>query len=261
MSCFLKYWAERGPRAQALLARILDLDSELARGSDPTAVHRHYCQLLVGVSESCIEEHGRQWAKLMTANNPLFASLRRAARASFSESAEVHLVSDTLGGVAVALMRELGADTVISTRAIVDDRGRLTGEIAGPVVKGGEGGTLGQFAISRHLNLSQCHAWGICFGDLPVLDSVGYPGVIDPDPLIRSIALAEGWAVAVSAEPTPRMTVTGLHSWMHESSLRSASRSDRHSFREENPSADTGQPLRCACNFWRSAIRDTASTR
>ncbi|CAA9446028.1 MAG: hypothetical protein AVDCRST_MAG66-4613 [uncultured Pseudonocardia sp.] len=210
LSCFLKFWAERGPSARALLGRISDLDSELARGTDPTAVHRHYCQLLAGVPESCIEEHGRQWAELMAATSPLFSSLRRAARAPLRGSAGVHLVSDTLGGVAVALMRELGADTVISTRAVVDDRGRLTGEIAGPVVKGGQDGTLRQFADARHLDLSQSRAWGICFGDLPVLESVGYPGVVDPDPSLRSIAHAEGWPVAVSAELT--QTVNGARS-------------------------------------------------
>ena len=55
-------------------------------------------------------------------------------------------------------------------------------------------------------------------------------------------------------EPTQTTNMTGLRSWVRGSSLRSASGSERQSWRAENAPAPMVRPVRSACRCWRSTI-------
>ena len=61
-------------------------------------------------------------------------------------------------------------------------------------------------------------------------------------------------SAVTTTEPTQTTNMTGLRSWVRGSSLRSASGSERHSWRAENAPAPMVRPVRSACWCWRSTI-------
>jgi len=134
MFCFLKDWAARAvARCVPLLATVAELDSELMRGADPVAVHRRYCRLLAGVPATRVAENGKRWAAGAAAGSPV-ADLLRDAVTDPRRRSGAYLISDAVDIVASSVMRVLGACDVLATRALIDDRGLLTVEVADPVV-------------------------------------------------------------------------------------------------------------------------------
>lgn len=170
MSCFLKHWASRHARRVALLAAVAELDGELMRGTDPVAVHRRYGRLLAGESAALLTEEGTRWAAEVTTDNPV-AELLYDAATDFRRRSDAYLVSDVVDLVASSMMRRLGACDVLATRALVDNRGQLTGEVSDPVVGVHRTAALQRFAASRSLNLERAFVLGVAHSDLRMLDN------------------------------------------------------------------------------------------
>jgi HAD superfamily hydrolase (TIGR01490 family) len=96
----------------------------------------------------------------------------------------------------------LGVTDVIATRMGIVD-GRYSGEVefyaAGPNKV--EGVTA--LAKERGYDLAQCYAYSDSSSDLPLLECVGHPTVVNPDRLLRRTATEEGWPVLEFRHPVP----------------------------------------------------------
>jgi putative phosphoserine phosphatase / 1-acylglycerol-3-phosphate O-acyltransferase len=91
------------------------------------------------------------------------------------------------------LAEALGFDGVIATR-YGDDDGRYTGSIEGSFVWGsGKRAAVGQWAADHGVRLSDSHAYSDSFFDLPLLNAVGHPHPVNPDPRLVAVALARRW--------------------------------------------------------------------
>lgn len=107
---------------------------------------------------------------------------------------------------------ELGFDDVLCNRFEVDDAGAHTGRTVGHLCFGaGKLGYAEAYARQREVSLADCWFYTDSFSDLPVLERVGHPVVVNPDPRLRREAERRGWPVewwgeALSgAEPVPPM--------------------------------------------------------
>ncbi len=96
----------------------------------------------------------------------------------------------------------LGITDVIATRMSIVD-GRYSGEVefyaAGPSkVLGVE-----ELAAARGYDLAECYAYSDSSSDLPLLESVGHPSVVNPDRSLRRAAAENSWPVLEFRNPIP----------------------------------------------------------
>ena len=103
---------------------------------------------------------------------------------------------------------ELGMDDVLCNRFEVDETGAHTGRPVGTLCFGaGKLGYAEAYARDRAVSLADCWFYTDSFSDLPVLERVGHPVLVNPDPRLRRVAERRGWPVewwgeALSGDPT-----------------------------------------------------------
>jgi alcohol-forming fatty acyl-CoA reductase len=80
-------------------------------------------------------------------------------------------------------------------RLLVED-GRLTGDLAQPPSVGEARSTLvEEYAAANEVDLSVSFAYADAISDLPMLERVGTPVVVNPDPRLSQIADQRGWRI------------------------------------------------------------------
>jgi HAD superfamily hydrolase (TIGR01490 family) len=97
--------------------------------------------------------------------------------------------------LAEPLGADLGIDHLLVTHLVVRE-GRFTGEVVEPVCYGrGKVYWAQRFATEQGLDLARSYFYTDSITDLPVLDRVGHPCVVHPDPRLRRLAQQRGWQV------------------------------------------------------------------
>lgn len=97
--------------------------------------------------------------------------------------------------LAEPLAADLGIEHLLFTELVVD-RGRFTGEVVHPVCYGrGKVHWAARFAAAAGVDLAASYFYTDSITDLPVLERVGHPRVVNPDPLLRRVAQRRGWPV------------------------------------------------------------------
>lgn len=105
------------------------------------------------------------------------------------------IIVSTSGQEMVAPIGDLlGAVTVIATRMRVAD-GFYTGEMEFYAYGEAKAAQVRTLAAERGYSLPHCYAYSDSVTDLPMLEAVGNPRVVNPDRALRRIAQQRGWPV------------------------------------------------------------------
>jgi HAD superfamily hydrolase (TIGR01490 family) len=89
-----------------------------------------------------------------------------------------------------------GLDDFIANRFGTDAAGLLTGEVEKPICYGpGKVACAEAYAAAHGLNLDQSTFYSDSLSDLPMLERVGNPRVVHPDPRLRRVAKTRNWPV------------------------------------------------------------------
>jgi len=97
--------------------------------------------------------------------------------------------------VAAPAERLLGVDGVIGTRMEVVE-GRLTGVPIEPLMEGAEKArVIRELAAAQGVALADCWGYSDSMADLEMLEIVGHPVAVGPDPELRAIAAERGWEI------------------------------------------------------------------
>jgi fatty acyl-CoA reductase len=103
------------------------------------------------------------------------------------------LVTGSFDFIIAPLAEETRADAVIASR-LIESGGRFTGALDGPPIGGEEKATrMRDFAQQRGVDLSRSYAYGDSMADLPMLEAVGFPHVVNPDRGLTATARRRGW--------------------------------------------------------------------
>jgi HAD superfamily hydrolase (TIGR01490 family) len=94
----------------------------------------------------------------------------------------------------------VGADRCIATRMGVAD-GRYTGVIDYYCYGEEKARAAREIAAGRGYRLEDCRAYSDSITDLPLLDAVGHPTVVNPDRALRRVAEQRGWPILTFADP------------------------------------------------------------
>jgi putative phosphoserine phosphatase/1-acylglycerol-3-phosphate O-acyltransferase len=93
------------------------------------------------------------------------------------------------------LARELGVEHVLCTRLAVEG-GLLTGKVEGRTLWGpGKIAAVREFLADRDVDLAASHAYANGDEDVPLLDGVGHPHPVNPQPELAAVASERGWPV------------------------------------------------------------------
>jgi len=106
----------------------------------------------------------------------------------------VYIVSATLQEIVQAIADELGFDGALGTLCEVRD-GAYTGKALRALHAENKATSVRELADSRAFDLAECTAYSDSHTDLPFLEAVGNPVVVNPDRELRRIAVERGWPV------------------------------------------------------------------
>jgi len=86
--------------------------------------------------------------------------------------------------------------TDMLARTLVEENGSFTGALDGPPVGDEEKARLMRHYAAEHdIDLSASYAFGDSIADLPMLETVGHPQVVNPDRTLESVARSRGWPI------------------------------------------------------------------
>lgn len=108
---------------------------------------------------------------------------------------QVWLITATPVEIGELIARRLGATGALAT--VAEQRnGFYTGHLRGEMMHGtAKAEAVAQLARAESLDLRNSYAYGDSINDLPLLESVGHPSAINPDPRLRLHAMNIGWPV------------------------------------------------------------------
>ncbi|CAN3131157.1 HAD-superfamily subfamily IB hydrolase, TIGR01490 [Mycobacterium sp. smrl_JER01] len=113
---------------------------------------------------------------------------------------DVVVVSASGEEIVAPIARALGATHAMATRMVVED-GKYTGEIAFYCYGEGKVEAIRALAEQEGYALEHCYAYSDSITDLPMLETVGHPTVVNPDRALRKEAAARGWPVRTFSKP------------------------------------------------------------
>lgn len=167
--------------------------------------HLGFAQLEDMVAEAIAELAGTRAADIQARTDEFYeqevrALLRTGARAALEEHRGRHdklvLLTSSSHYLSAHVQRDLSLDDVLCNRFEVDAQGRHTGKPLGRICFGqGKVSYAEQYAQSHGQRLADCYFYTDSFSDLPVLELVGHPVAVNPDPRLRRTAVKRGWAV------------------------------------------------------------------
>ncbi|MDZ4234768.1 MAG: HAD-IB family hydrolase [Dietzia sp.] len=113
---------------------------------------------------------------------------------------DVVVVSASGEEIVAPIARALGATHAMATRMVVED-GKYTGEIAFYCYGEGKAEAIRALAAREGYALEHCYAYSDSITDVPMLEAVGHPTVVNPDRTLRREAAARGWPVQTFSKP------------------------------------------------------------
>lgn len=113
---------------------------------------------------------------------------------------DVVVVSASGEEIVAPIARALGATHAMATRMVVED-GKYTGEVGFYCFGEGKVQAIRELAAREGYPLEYCYAYSDSITDLPMLEAVGHPAVVNPDRALRKESAARGWPVLTFTKP------------------------------------------------------------
>jgi HAD superfamily hydrolase (TIGR01490 family) len=123
---------------------------------------------------------------------------------------DVVIISSSGDEVVRPIGEMVGADHVIATRMVVAD-GKYTGEIEYYAYGPHKAQGLRALAEQRGYDLAASYAYSDSITDAPMLEAVGHPFAVNPDKVLRKLAVEKGWSILAFTNAVPlRERLSGL---------------------------------------------------
>ncbi len=132
--------------------------------------------------------------------NEIQAKWRPGARKTIEKHQKqghtIAILSSSSNYMSSLVAKEVGAEEILCNRFEVQE-GVLTGQPIRPLCFGpGKLTHARALAEKMQIELQNCYFYTDSYSDLPVLEEVGYPTVVHPDPRLKKEANRQGWPIA-----------------------------------------------------------------
>jgi len=149
---------------------------------------------LAGQTERDVAEHCRHWYETEVAGYFSDAMLGKVAEHQNAG----HVVALLTGGTRYLndwIAADLGVEHLLASRLEVSE-GRFTGRPDGPLCYGrGKVAHAEEFAAAQGIDLGASWFYTDSITDMPMLEKVGHPVAVSPDPRLRLEAKRRGWLI------------------------------------------------------------------
>ena len=108
---------------------------------------------------------------------------------------EVWLVSSTPGEIVEPFAEILGITGSISSKAMIDENGKFTGEMEFYAVGENKAVAMNEVATDRGINMADSFAYSDSETDIPMLLAVGHPFAVNPDRTLTKVAHENEWPI------------------------------------------------------------------
>lgn len=161
---------------------------------DVEALAERAAAKVAGRSEAELRERVRDFARAEVL--PRVSVLaRRTVEEAKARGRPCAILTTATSYMAEPVAAELGIEHVLATHVEVED-GRFTGKLVPPLCYGAHKVTVAERWAARHgVDLAQSTFYSDSISDLPMLERVGAPFVVNPDPRLRWAARRRGWPV------------------------------------------------------------------
>lgn len=195
-SLYVRYQRERGEAGWRDTARVSLWVFEYTLGiiDAPDVADRVFRQL-EGTSETVFSARADDWFRLHV--EPHVADRGRVAVDMHRRRGDVlAIVTGATPYTTRPLARLLGIQHVVGSELEVDAQGRFTGRPALPLCYGvGKIERAARLAESQGFRLEESTFYSDSFTDVPLLDHVAEPVVVNPDARLARVAKKRGWRI------------------------------------------------------------------
>lgn len=132
----------------------------------------------------------------------VFAEAVDLIRRHQADGLDVVVVSSSGSEVVAPIAAMLGADSSIATQMVERD-GRYTGEIEFYAYGPNKATAIQTLAEREGYDLHRCFAYSDSVTDLPMLEAVGHPFVVNPDRALHKEAVARDWPILTFTNGVP----------------------------------------------------------
>jgi len=147
-----------------------------------------------GRSESDLERQTAEWFEELVVP-VIYPEAEKLVQAHREAGDLVAIVSGATRFVVEPLARRLGIEHMLYTRLEVEE-GRFTGRVVEPICfEEGKIYWIRAFIEAHGVDLAKSFFYTDSVTDMPLLDLVGHPVVVNPDPLLYRRALQRRWPV------------------------------------------------------------------
>ena len=134
----------------------------------------------------------------------MFTQILECVESHRASNRRIVLVTGSIDFIMKPLADALRVNDVIAP-ALVEANGRFTGELNCPPVSEKEkANRIRIYAQEHDIDLSLSYAYGDSVADLPMLECVGNPHVVNPDKALTTIATARDWPALHWTIDTPQ---------------------------------------------------------
>lgn len=148
-----------------------------------------------GRSHEELEQQTHQWFR-RSVERRLRPGAKRAVEKHRSEGHPLVLLTSSSSFEAGVAATTWGFDAWLANRFPTDDDGRLLGTFEEPLCYGaGKVTHATRWAEANNVDLAQSFFYSDSLTDLPMLERVGHPRVVCPDPRLRRVARKRGWPI------------------------------------------------------------------
>jgi HAD superfamily hydrolase (TIGR01490 family) len=195
-SLYIRYQRELGEARRRDLLRVTYWVVQYTLGViDAPEVARRALRSIAGTPEASLAARCDDWFRRRV--EPHVCDLGRRAVEKHRERGDLlAIVTGASPYAARPLGRRLGITHVVASELEVDASGRFTGRFIEPLCIGqGKVERAKRLAQELGFSLSDATFYTDSYTDLPLLELVGEPVAVNPDPRLRRVAAKRGWRV------------------------------------------------------------------
>ena len=195
----------RGLRAEGIIGRLKLLQGALYLSLVRLRFIRYETLIRhgMGVVEDRLEEEVSGWFEKVYEDRVRASFVRSVTEKLFEHQARgdhVVLISATSSMLGNFIATALGVTRCACAEVEVRD-GRIRNRVLQPVPYGeGKVAHAERFAEEAGLKLDDAFFYTDSISDLPLLERVGQPVVVNPDPFLRRVSLKRGWPIVVDVQ-------------------------------------------------------------
>lgn len=195
-SLYVRYQRDIGEASRRDMLRVLYWVGQYTLGViDAPDVAARVASSLEGMPEMAMAARCDDWFRRYVETHVCDLG-RRAVERHRTRGDILAIVTGASPYAARPLARRLGIPHVVSSELEVDDRGIFTGKFLEPLCYGtGKIVRTKRLAEEHGFSLDEATFYSDSYTDLPLLEAVAEPVIVNPDPRLERIAKKRGWRI------------------------------------------------------------------